>query len=281
MNFDNVSRIAYLGPDASFSEMAKDYFCEKYSIKAFPTPMTSVKEIMEYIKETPLTLGVLPIENSVVGTVRETLDYLMDSKDEKISILSEVVMPISYCLLSRTTEFYSISGVIAHQQALGQCSNFIKSELPMHLNIIEVTNQAEAARTLADYNLTYAAIGSKKLAQTYNLNVLKENINDDKTNCTCFVLIGGFETQSTGNDKTTLVFMTDDTPGALMEILNIFYKNNVNLSYISSQKARQFPDKYVFVVSFDGHITDENLKNTIAEVRNKVKYLKFLGSYEK
>ena len=116
MNFDNIIRIAYLGPEASFPEMAKDYFCKKYNIKAYPTPMPSVREVMEYVQTTPNVLGVVPVENSVVGTVRETLDNLMLS--ENVKILSEANIPIQYCLLARTTEFYSISGIIANQQAL-------------------------------------------------------------------------------------------------------------------------------------------------------------------
>ncbi len=281
MDFSNIIRIAYLGPEASFSEMAKDYFCEKYDIKAYPTPMPSVKQIMEYVRTNPGTLGVVPVENSVIGTVRETLDNLMISQNQDIKILAETTIPIQYCLLARTTEFYSITGVIANQQALGQCSNFIKEELPRNLNIVEATNPPEAARSLQNYNLTYASIGSKKIAEVYNLNILKENINDDKSNRTNFVLIGSLETKPTGNDKTTLMFTTEDKPGALMEILNIFYENNINLSYISSQQGKENPNSYIFVVSFDGHVQDSYISETLTHVKNKAAYLKVMGSYEK
>ena len=281
MDFGSIIRIAYLGPEASFSEMAKDYFCEKYDIKAYPTPMPSVKQIMEYVRTNPGTLGVVPVENSVIGTVRETLDNLMISQNQDIKILAETTIPIQYCLLARTTEFYSITGVIANQQALGQCSNFIKEELPRNLNIVEATNPPEAARSLQNYNLTYASIGSKKIAEVYNLNILKENINDDKSNRTNFVLIGSLETKPTGNDKTTLMFTTEDKPGALMEILNIFYENNINLSYISSQQGKENPNSYIFVVSFDGHVQDSYISETLTQVKNKAAYLKVMGSYEK
>ena len=127
LNFDNVSRIAYLGPNASFSEMAKDLFCNKYKINAYPTPMTTIKQVIEFVEETPDTLGVLPVENSIEGTVRESLDNLMSCRNPNIKILSEIVMPIRHCLLSRTTEFYSITGVISHPQALAQCQEFINN----------------------------------------------------------------------------------------------------------------------------------------------------------
>ncbi len=281
MDFSNIIRIAYLGPEASFPEMAKDYFCEKYDIKAYPTPMPSVRQIMEYVRTNPGTLGVVPVENTVIGTVRETLDNLMISQNQDIKILAETTIPIQYCLLARTTEFYSITGVIANQQALGQCSNFIKEELPRNLNIVEATNPPEAARSLQNYNLTYASIGSKKIAEVYNLNILKENINDDKSNRTNFVLIGSLPTEPTGNDKTTLMFTTEDKPGALMEILNIFYENNINLSYISSQQGKENPNSYIFVVSFDGHVQDSFISETLMQVKSKAAYLKVMGSYEK
>ena len=198
-----------------------------------------------------------------------------------IKILAEIVMPIRHCLLSRTTEFYSITGVISHPQALAQCQNFIHDELPRNLNIIETTSTAEAARSLANYNLTYAAIGSEKTAEVYNLNILKENINDDKSNQTRFVLIGDYETEKTGRDKTSIAFSTDNRPGALLEVLNIFYKNNINLTYISSRPSKQKFGEYIFVVNFDGHIRSKKILNTLSEVKEKTTYMKFFGSYEK
>jgi len=281
IKFEDVSRIAYLGPSASFSEMAQDLFCNKYNIKAYPEPLCTIRQVVEFVQENPNTLGVLPVENSIEGTVRETLDNLMICKNPNIKILSEIVMPIHHCLLSRTTEFYSITGVISHPQALAQCQGFLHDEMPRNLNIIEATSTAEAARSLANYNLTYAAIGSEKTAEVYNLNILKENINDDKSNQTRFVLIGDYETVPTENDKTTIMFTAANKPGALMEILNIFYQNNINLSYISSRPSKQEFGDYIFIVNFDGHIKDKKIFETLKLVKEKATYMKFMGSYEK
>ncbi len=279
--FEEVSRIAYLGPKASFSEMAQDLFCNKYNIKAYPEPLSTIRQVVEFVQNNPNTLGVLPVENSIEGTVRETLDNLMICPNPNIKILSETVMPINHCLLSRTTEFYSITGVISHPQALAQCQGFLHDEMPMNLNIIEAPSTAEAARSLANYNLTYAAIGSEKTAEVYNLNILKQNINDDKSNQTRFVLIGEYETEPTENDKTTLMFMAANRPGALLEILNIFYQNDINLSYISSRPSKQEFGDYIFIVNFDGHIKDKKIFETVKQVKEKSTYMKFMGSYEK
>ncbi|MBO8430767.1 prephenate dehydratase [Spirochaetes bacterium] len=281
LKLEHIKEAAYLGPEASFSEMAKDKFCEKYQINPYPRPQKTIRQVIEYVTETPEAIGVLPVENSIEGTVRESLDTLMLCDNPNIKILAEIVMPIRHCLLSRTTEFYSITGVISHPQALAQCQNFIHDELPRNLNIIETTSTAEAARSLANYNLTYAAIGSEKTAEVYNLNILKENINDDKSNQTRFVLIGEYDTEKTGRDKTSIAFSTDNRPGALLEVLNIFYKNNINLTYISSRPSKQKFGEYIFVVNFDGHIRSKKILNTLSEVKEKTTYMKFFGSYEK
>ena len=281
MNFEDVQNIAYLGPQGSFSEMATDKFCEKYNIQAVPTPLTTIKQVVEYVDANPNTLGVLPVENSIEGTVTQSLDNLMFTKNPNIYILSEYIMPIHHCLLARTTEISSIANIISHPQALAQCQNFIYNEMPYHVNIIAAASTSEAARSLVNYNLTYAAIGSKKTADVYYLNVLRENINDDKTNRTRFVLIGDFETEPTEDDRTSLAFSTANKPGALLEVLKVFLENDINLSYIASRPSKQKFGDYIFIVNFDGHIKDPLMFKTIQQVREKTDFLRFLGSYSK
>lgn len=281
MDFSNIERIAYLGPLGSFSEMAADIFCSKYKINAYPEPQKTIRQVIEYTDNTPNVLGVIPLENSIEGSVREALDHLMVTINPNVRILSQTIMPIKHCLLSRTTEFYSITGIISHPQALAQCQNFIHNEMPRNLNLIEATSTAEAARNLANYNLTYAAIGSEKTAELYNLNILRENINDDPNNQTRFALIGDFETEETGNDKTSLIFATENKPGALLEILHIFYKNDINLSYISSRPSKIKFGDYNFIVNFDGHINNSKILSTLKEVKDKTTFMRFFGSYEK
>ncbi|PWL77905.1 prephenate dehydratase [Candidatus Gastranaerophilales bacterium] len=281
MDFSEVKQIAYLGPQASFSEMAADIFCAKYNIHPSPAPMNTIRQVIEFVDENPEVLGVIPLENSIEGSVRESIDSLMMTINPNIKILSQTIMPIRHCLLSKTTEFYSITGIISHPQALAQCQNFIHDEMPRNLNLIEAPSTAEAARSLANYNLTYAAIGSEKTAEIYNLNILKENINDDKNNQTRFVLIGDFETHQTGNDRTSLIFATENKPGALLEILNVFYQNDINLSYIVSRPSKIKFGDYNFIVNFDGHIENPKIHKTLKEIKEKTTFMRFLGSYEK
>jgi prephenate dehydratase len=261
--------------------MAKDIFCQKYELDIHQEPMKTIKSVLEFVDETPNSIGILPIENSVEGAVRPTIDNLIRTKNENIKILSEFVMLIKHCLLSRTTEFYSITGLISHPQAIAQCQNFIHNELSKHLTIIEVASTAEAARSLQDYNLTYAAIGSEKTAELYNLNILKNNIGDDPDNKTRFALIGDLDTVKTDNDITTLAFSTENKPGALLEILQIFHDYEINLSYIDSRPSKTKFGEYTFFVDFDGHISDVKINRVLAEVKNHTHYYRLVGSYER
>lgn len=278
---NTVQTVAYLGPGGSYTEMAKDLFCKRYELDVQQEPMKTIKRVLSFVDETPNSIGILPIENSVEGAVRETIDNLIRTNNPNIRVLSEAVIPIRHCLLSRTTEFYSITGIISHPQALAQCQNFIHNEMPMHLNIIEVASTAEAARKLQEYNLTYAAIGSEKTAEIYDLNILKENINDDPDNKTRFALIGDFETPQTENDITTLAFSTENKPGSLLGILQIFHDYEINLSYIDSRPSKTIFGEYTFFVDFDGHISDEKVTKVIEEIKNHTKYYRLVGSYER
>ncbi len=279
-NFEATKNIVYLEPVNSFSEMAMDEFCTMHNLNCFTNALTTVKQIVDYVSQNPDTLGVLPVENTLDGTIRESLDCLITCKNPNIRIVSELILPIEYCLLSKTTEFYSITGLIATPRLIGKCQNFIKNELPMNLNIIESPTMLDSAYNLSNYNLTYASVGNKKIAETCMLNVLKENIHDDKDNKTRYVLIGDIETKPTGKDKTTVAFRTNDTPGALLQILKIFLENNINLSYISSQPSKTEPNEYIFIVNFDGHINGTNMLKAINEIKPKTSFFRYLGSYK-
>ncbi len=281
MNFESVKNIAYLEPQNSFSEIAKDEFCKKYGINCFSTPLRTIKQIVDYVSANQSdTLGVLPVENTLDGTIRESLDCLISSENKNIKIISEIIIPVEYCLLSKTTEFYSITGLIATPRLIGKCQEFINNELPINLNLIEKASMLESAEELNNHNLTYASIGNKKIADNCRLNILKDNIHDDKNNKTRYVLIGNIDTEPIGNDKTTIAFKTNNKPGALLEILKIFLENNINLSYISSRQSKISEDEYIFIVNLDGHIKNPNVFQTIEEIKPITSFFRNLGSYQ-
>ena len=225
---------------------------------------------MELLSENPSKIAI---------KIRETLDNLIMTKNQNIQILAETVVPVNDCILSKTTEFYSIMGLIANPNALGKCKRFIKEEMPRQLNVVMADNMDESARLLNNYNLTYSIIGTTKTAELYNLNVLKEHIEDDKDNNRRFIVIGDGSTKSTGNDKTSIVAYIKDRPGMLMEIIQVFVKYHVNITQINSKMINNESDEQALFIDFDGHKKDEVVQNLLNELQNYCNSIRVIGSY--
>ena len=121
-------KIAFLGPGGSYCEIAKDEFKDKYDIYPVEITFNTISKVIDFVDNNPLSLGVIPLENTLEGAVRESSDNLIKTKNPNIRILSEIVIPIQHCLLSKVTEIYSITGVIAHPSVIEQCNDFISTQ---------------------------------------------------------------------------------------------------------------------------------------------------------
>ena len=278
---ENIKTIAYLGTSGSFTEMAKDYFCVKYNLDAYQMPFRTIKEIISYVENDKDAVGVIPVENAKEGIIRETNDNLIKSSNENIKILSEAILPANNCLLSKNSEIYNITGLIAPAPAIARCQEYIKTQLPMHLNIINTADTKEAARLLNLYNLTYAIIGTEKTAEIYNLNILNPNINNDKDNHTKFIMIGNFETEPTEHSISSIAISLADVPGALFDIVKEFAERKINITYIHATPSKLEANEYILYLDFAGHIKEENILSAIENVKKHTKYFRFMGSYER
>lgn len=278
---ENIKTIAYLGTSGSFTEMAKDYFCVKYNLDAYQMPFRTIKEIISYVENDKDAVGVIPVENAKEGIIRETNDNLIKSSNENIKILSEAILPANNCLLSKNSEIYNITGLIAPAPAIARCQEYIKTQLPMHLNIINTADTEEAARLLNSYNLTYAIIGTEKTAEIYNLNILNPNINNDKDNHTKFIMIGNFETEPTEHSISSIAISLADVPGALFDIVKEFAERKINITYIHATPSKLEANEYILYLDFAGHIKEENILSVIENVKKHTKYFRFMGSYER
>ena len=274
---ENIKTIAYLGTSGSFTEMAKDYFCVKYNLDAYQMPFRTIKEIISYVENDKDAVGVIPVENAKEGIIRETNDNLIKSSNENIKILSEAILPANNCLLSKNSEIYNITGLIAPAPAIARC----QTQLPMHLNIINTADTEEAARLLNSYNLTYAIIGTEKTAEIYNLNILNPNINNDKDNHTKFIMIGNFETEPTEHSISSIAISLADVPGALFDIVKEFAERKINITYIHATPSKLEANEYILYLDFAGHIKEENILSAIENVKKHTKYFRFMGSYER
>ena len=277
--FRDFNEVICLGLGGSYSEIAKDKLFKAHDLYLYQRSLNSIRECIEYVDEFSNAIAVLPIETSYKGIIRETIDNLIMTKNQNIQILAETVVPVNDCILSKTTEFYSIMGLIANPNALGKCKKFVKDEMPRQLNIVMADSMDDSARLLCNYNLTYSIIGTKKTAELYNLNVLKEHIEDDKDNNRRFIVIGDGTTKSTGNDKSSIVMFLDDHQGALMDIVQVFVKYHVNITHINSKMMNNRAEEQAVFIDFDGHKDDENIKLLLKDLAQNCKSIRVIGSY--
>lgn len=279
--YRDYNEVVCLGMGGSYSEIAKDKLFNAYNLYLYQRSLNSIKECIEYIDENSNAVAVLPIETSYKGIIRETLDNLIQTKNLNIHILGETTVPVNDCILSKTTEFYSITGLIANPNALAKCKNFVKDEMPRQLNIVMAESMDESARLLNNYNLTYSIIGTHKTAELYNLNILREHIENDKDNNRRFIVVGDGNTRPTGKDKTSIVMYLNDRPGVLLDIAKAFVNNQINITQISSKMVNNNSDEQAVFIDFDGHEQDEVIRKLLSELTPLAKSLRVIGSYTK
>ena len=279
--FKEFNEIVCLGIGGSYSEIAKDKLFKAYDLYLYQRSLRSIKECIDYVDENCNAVTIIPVETTYEGIIRETIDNLIQTKNENVKILAETIVPVNDCILSKTTEFYSITGLISNPNALAKSKNFVRDEMPRQLNIVIAENMDESARLLNNYNLTYSIIGTPKTAELYNLNILKEHIEDDKNNEKRFIVIGDAETYSTGKDKTSIVLFLTDRQGALLDIVQIFVKYNINITQINSKMMNNRSEEQAVFLDFDGHKDDEVIKNLINDLTPLAKGIRIIGSYAK
>lgn len=277
--FRDFNEVICLGMGGSYSEIAKDKLFKAHDLYLYQRSLNSIKECIDYVDENSNAIAVLPVETTYKGIIRETIDNLIQTKNQNIQILAETIIPVNDCILSKTTEFYSISGLIANPNALAKSKIFVRDEMPRQLNIVIAENMDESARLLQNYNLTYSIIGTHKTAEIYNLNVLKEHIEDDKNNERRFIVIGDGSTVSTGKDKTSIVLFLNDRQGALLDIVQVFVKYNINITQINSKMMNNNAEEQAVFIDFDGHKEDELIKQLLTDLEPQAHSVRVIGSY--
>ncbi len=264
---------AFLGPEATFTHLAAmNHFGS--SVKFIPQP--SIRDVFMEVEKGGCEYGVVPVENSIEGAVNYTLDLFYESD---LKICSEVYQNISHDLLSKTGALEDIKVIYSHPHAFPQCRKWLRKHLP-DCPLKECGSTSSAAK-LASEDPNSAAIASSEAAHMYHLNVVASRIEDISRNITRFLVIGKEDVRRTGNDKTSIMFVTAHTPGALYRILQPVAAAGINMVKLESRPAKHEKWSYVFFADFEGHIQDLPVKNTIDEMRNICLFMKFLGSYPK
>ncbi len=266
-------KIAYLGPEASYTHLAA---IEKFGSSTETIPGSSIPDVFRAVENEKADYGVVPIENAFEGVVNHTLDMFVESE---LKICSEVYLKISHCLLSNCEKVDKVKKLYAHPQSIAQCRNYIEKYLG-HAENIEVTSNSKAA-SIVEWDKFAAAIASEAAATIYNLKVIDTDIQDAANNVTRFLVIGKDTPEKSGNDRTSVMCVIQDKPGALLSILEPFKYFNVNLTKIESRPSRKKAWDYIFFIDIDGHISDNGITQAIDKVREHCLDVKVLGVYPK
>jgi prephenate dehydratase len=271
-------RVGFLGPSGTFAEEALRVSAPR-EVEEVPFP--TVWETVMAVQEEAVDQAVVPIENSLEGSVTTTLDALAGDADG-VRIVAEVVRPITHCLIARSgVAIGGVTRVVSHPQALAQCARFLHEQLAGARTEVAAST-AEAVRTAVASDEPLAAIGTGLAAELYGGSVLAEGIEDRPDNLTRFVWLAraGTPPHSTP-DKTSVVFwgFNDESPGALVGVLNEFAEREVNLTKIESRPRRVQLGHYMFFTDLDGAEDDPPVRDALAGLARRVEILKVLGSY--
>jgi chorismate mutase/prephenate dehydratase len=267
-----VLRVAYLGPEFSFSHLAA---IERFGQAADLAPVSTIAAVFEEVNRGHATYGIAPIENSTDGRVVDTLAMFTKLP---VRICGEVQLEIHLHLLANCPRG-EISEIYSKPQALSQCREWLARNMPK-ARLIEVTSTSTAAQ-LARTKPGAAAVASSQAAVSNQLQIIAEKIEDNPYNVTRFAVIGDEEPKKTGNDRTAVLLQIPHEPGSLYEALNAFKKNGINLTWIESFPLHGPESGYQFFLDFEGHASQPAVQKALAELEKKAVRIELLGSYPK
>ncbi len=268
-------KIAFLGPIGTYSDEAS-YL---YAPNAERMPFASLGLVMSALEEGNVDEAVVPIENSLGGTVIEVVDFLIAS--EKSQIKDEFLLPIDHCLITRPgVRLSDIRVVVSKQEALTQCRQFLARELRF-AEQVPATSTALAVVDLKEADDRTAAIGPRRAAELAGLPVLAHGIQDRKNNVTRFAVLASSSMPPSGSDKTTIAFDFDkpDAPGLVYGAMRPFADRGINLTKIESRPTGTGMGNYIFLLDLEGHIDEPHVQQAITELQGHTSTFKVLGAY--
>lgn len=292
--FRTLSKVGYLGPEGTFSEEALLSSAAPDSIQ--PVPLATIYDTIMALRDGEVAWSIVPIENSLDGSISVTLDLLADEAGD-LQIVGETLLTVRHSLIARqAVGVEEIDTVLTHPQVPGQCTRFLRGELA-HARVLPASSTAEAVREVVGHSKPgWAALGTKLAADIYGGKVVREDVQDRDDNETRFVwLARAWETSpiapplrrsrnGEGRWKTSLVFWGAgaDSPGWLVRCLDEFARREINLTKIESRPRRERLGHYMFFVDLDGGdsaASEQSVGDAIAGVRKRCEEVRVLGSY--
>jgi prephenate dehydratase len=269
---DGGKRVAFQGEPGAYSEMATIQYFRNSNL----VPTKSLQDVFDALRQGDVDFGVVPIENSIEGSVNETYDLLLDTD---FVVSGEIYLRVRHCLIVNKGGSWNITSVYSHPQALAQCRRYLQR---MKLATVAAYDTAGAVKMIKQKKTRkVAAIASRRAAELYDMDILEEGIEDNKNNFTRFLIMSKIRTKSTGRDGTSMIFSVKHIPGALYSILEEFANRNINLTKIESRPKKEKPWEYNFYLDFEGHIDNKIIDEAVESIKKKAAFIKILGSYER
>jgi prephenate dehydratase len=273
-----MNRVSFQGERGAYSEVASFSFFGKIKIETIPCP--TFTDTLKNTESDVSDYSILPIENSLEGSVGESNDLLLSTK---LNAVGEIYHRIHHCLIG-TGSVRDIDTVYSHPQALGQCRKFIQEN---SLGTIPTYDTAGSVKIIKNLNKNnVACIASNNAAEIFDVPIIQEGVEDNVNNYTRFLIFSRENNEQlvqngskAENSKTSIIFSVKHEAGTLYQIIKEFYQNKINLTKIESRPDKNTPWQYNFYVDFIGHQDDSSIKDVLQKLRNHSTFLKILGSY--
>jgi chorismate mutase/prephenate dehydratase len=264
--------VAFQGEVGAYSEEAALQF---FGPSTITKPYESLDEVFKVVEQDEVQFGIVPVENSLEGSISLVYDLLLDSS---LKVCGETELRVSHCLIgSPEARLDLIKRVYSHPQALGQCKTFLKH---LGCELIPTYDTAGSVKMIKEKAITDgAAIASARAAEIYKMKIIASEIEDNPNNFTRFFILAKEDSPPSGNDKTSIVFSVKHRPRALHEFIKEFAVRNINLTKIESRPTRQKPWEYNFYLDFEGHREDKAPREVLENLDRTALFLKILGSY--
>ncbi|MGK7876345.1 MAG: prephenate dehydratase [Xenococcaceae cyanobacterium] len=270
--------IAHLGPTGTYTETAglayASWLVKETGQESMLCPYPSIAQTLRSVAQGQAELAVVPVENSIQGSVAITLDTLWQL--DRLQIQQALVLSVSHALLSRGASMAGIKTVYSHPQALAQCQGWLEQFLPCAQLV--ATNSTTEALQHINQDPTAGAIASPRASKLYNLPIIASEINDYPDNCTRFWVLGLTPTRN-GTHISLAFSVPANVPGALVKPLQVFAKRGINLSRIESRPTKRSLGEYLFFIDLEGNATQESTQAALAELPAHTEVLKIFGNY--
>jgi prephenate dehydratase len=266
--------VAFQGTHYAFSEIAaRQYFGQEI----ITVPCRSFADVFSSVQNGNSDFGILPVENSLTGSIYQNLDLFLEST---VSITGETSIRVEQHLIANPgVKIGDIKIVYSHPQALEQCRNFLSSLT--HIETIASYDTAGSVKDIRNKQVLHAAaIASRQAAKDYDMQIIREEIEDIPENYTRFYIISKAAQTLNNADKTSIIFSMKNIPGALFKSLSVFALRDIDLLKIESRPLRGKPWEYFFYLDFAGNMQEERCRNAIRHLEEITSFLKVLGSYK-